>query len=293
MTISQSTHGFIRDFIFINFSKFFKIKVVVHLKGGNYDYFFSNQNFLLKKLIKFTLNNTNKIVVLGDKLKKMFDFDNKLESKINIINNCLTSIQDDFIKKKINPKEFKILFLSNLIVTKGYLDILKALRFLKNDGLNFKAFFCGKFLIKESNYKNELDQSRDFFERIKNYNLENYVTYIDNISGQEKIDKLIESDFFILPTNYIHEGQPVSIIEALAYKNIVITTKYKSIPDLIQNNENGFFVDYNSPHQIYVIIKSLINDPQSSLFIQNNSFKKYLENYTLDTHLKFEKLFKL
>ena len=125
----------------------------------------------------------------------MFDFDNKLESKINIINNCLTSIQDDFIKKKINPKEFKILFLSNLIVTKGYLDILKALRFLKNDGLNFKAFFCGKFLIKESNYKIELDQSRDFFERIKNYNLENYVTYIDNIEWSRKIDKLIESDF--------------------------------------------------------------------------------------------------
>ena len=41
-----------------------------------------------------------------------------------------------------------------------------------------------------------------------------------------------------------YEGQPVSIIEALAFKNIVISTKYRSIPDMIDENIEGFFVDY-------------------------------------------------
>lgn len=163
LTISQSRYGFIRDFLFINLSRFFNIKVVAHLKGGNYKNFYYSQNLFIRKLIKTTLNNTTNIIVLGEKLKNMFDFDSNLESKIKIINNCIPFKYNNFKKHKINQKEIKILYLSNLIVTKGYLDILIALKYLKNNGFQFKAYFCGKFLIKESNYKNEEEQKNDFF----------------------------------------------------------------------------------------------------------------------------------
>ena len=38
----------------------------------------------------------------------------------------------------------------------------------------------------------------------------------------------------------MNEGQPISIIEAMAYKNAIITTKYRSIPDLISEKKNVF-----------------------------------------------------
>lgn len=132
-----------------------------------------------------------------------------------------------------------------------------------------------------------------FFRRIKELGLIDSVIYKDSISGQDKINLLIANDFFILPTNYVHEGQPVSIIEALAYKNIVITTNYRSIPDLLKNYEEGIFVDYNSPHQIYSMIKLLTNDSNLSSKIQESSYKKFLNNFTLDIHINnFINLFK-
>ena len=89
----------------------------------------------------------------------------------------------------------------------------------------------------------------------------------------DKIHELLISDIFILPTNYIYEGQPVSIIEAIAFKNIAISTKYRSIPDMIDENIEGFFVDYGNPQQIFNKIK----------WIQDN---KELEKKCKIVHIK-------
>ena len=99
------------------------------------------------------------------------------------------------------------------------------------------------------------DLKNKFFKKIQDYNLNRNVKYISDLNFKDKIHELLISDIFILPTNYIYEGQPVSIIEALAFKNIVISTKYRSIPDMIDENIEGFFVDYGNPQQIFNKIK--------------------------------------
>ena len=51
ITIAQSWHGFLRDLYFIWIGRAFGNSIVVHLKGGNYDNFYSNLNCIQKFFI--------------------------------------------------------------------------------------------------------------------------------------------------------------------------------------------------------------------------------------------------
>ena len=51
LTISQSTEGFIRDFIIVIISKILGSKVVVHIHGGNYDGFYYEQKPFIQNQI--------------------------------------------------------------------------------------------------------------------------------------------------------------------------------------------------------------------------------------------------
>ena len=290
ITISQSKKGFFRDFFFILILSFFKIKIIVHLKGGNYDNFYYKQNFFIKKLIVYSLLKTKKIVVLGKSIEHIFHFEEKLKDKIEIIYNCLTfDLPGKIIKEDlISKKKLNILFLSNLIESKGYNDILEALSMLKKENIEFDASFCGSFYLSSDDTQkyNVTDLKNKFFKKIQDYNLNRNVKYISDLNFKDKIHELLISDIFILPTNYIYEGQPVSIIEALAFKNIVISTKYRSIPDMIDENIEGFFVDYGNPQQIFNKIKWIQDNKELGKKMQDSAHKRYLEQFTVEVHIK-------
>ena len=89
----------------------------------------------------------------------------------------------------------------------------------------------------------------------------------------------------MLPTNYKNEGQPISIIEAMANRCVVLTTNYRGISEMIMPNESGIFVDFNCPEQIAERVKYLIENPTEYEKISENGYQKYLENYTKEKHL--------
>ncbi|EKD27195.1 MAG: group glycosyltransferase, partial [uncultured bacterium] len=234
LTIAQSWVGFLRDFVFIFFSILGRHHIILHLHGGNYDQFYNNQFLLKRKLIKWTLSKADKIIVLSNNLISMFSFLPDYLSKVKVVPNGLPyeDVKNILPKIILNKREpIKILYLSNLIVTKGYLDVLDAMKILKEKtDYPVECNFCGKFLLgSDSNLYKTYDEAKDdFMHRIKKYGLENQVKWKGSIDGDAKIQELKDSHFFILPTNYNNEGQPISIIEAMAYGLCVITTKYRA-----------------------------------------------------------------
>jgi len=73
LTVSQSTPGFLRDFIFL-IGKLFRCKIVAHQFGGNFGNFYYNKNIILKSLIKLTYEKVDKIIVEGDFLNLILFF---------------------------------------------------------------------------------------------------------------------------------------------------------------------------------------------------------------------------
>ena len=137
LTKGSSLFGFLRDFAICACLPS-KSKFVVHLKGGNYDSFYENSSKVTQFMIRSFLKRANVIIVLGSSLVKMYDFEPLCKSKIQVVHNCLPFENKDLPKKFPRNKKVEILYLSNLIESKGYFDILVAAKdLLENNLIDF------------------------------------------------------------------------------------------------------------------------------------------------------------
>ncbi len=293
ITIAQSRHGFFRDLPLIWFAWFNNHQIVCHLKGGNYDNFYRQQPRWLQWLIRKTLLKVDIILVLGEQLRKMFDFEPRLKERVHVVFNGLPFSISKEIKYKELPENqqepIHILYLSNLIESKGYFDLLEAVKILVQEyQLSVQCHFCGMFIAHPSDdiCVKIADQAKFMFDDfVKKHELTNYVHYHGVVIGEDKESFLLKAHFFVLPTNYDNEGQPVSIIEAMAYANVVISTDYRAIPDMVVDKQTGFLVPYAQPRAIADRIKKLVMDPKRYVVMSQAARQRYENLFTRRAHL--------
>jgi len=290
ITVGQSNASFTRDIMFFTFSLIFRRKVYAHLKGGNFKNFYSESNTVFKKLIQFFYKRVHKIIILGHSLLDNFDFCEVLKAKIIIVENGLS---ENVLEKKINynkqkKSKLKIIFLSNLILSKGYLDLLESLRIMEKYTLNFSCIFAGNFYSSPDDpfSTNEVILEKLFNKSLMTLKNKKNVRYIGPVDNVKKTILLKNADIFVLPTYYVNEGQPISIIEAMAYKNVIISTPYRSIVDLISHNQEGFLVPPKSPQLIAKYLLDLYLNREKLLKMKKKSFFTYSNKFTKERHLK-------
>jgi glycosyltransferase involved in cell wall biosynthesis len=289
---SQSKMGFLRDKLIVSISKFFGAKVIGHLHGGNYNQFYEEQSTVYKKAIKKFLLDFDKTIVLSANLKPMFDFQPLMRHRIITVPNGVGEINPKMMSKSIaqygkdNP--LKLLYLSNLIESKGYLVFLDALKTLKEAGVFFEANFCGLFRAEndQSSYESPEHAEADFYNRINSYQLNGCVHYLGLVRGQAKDELLANAHFFVLPTAYTNEGQPLSIIEAMSFGCVVISTNYRAIPEMIQSGIDGLLINYPNANDIVKHIQQCVDAPAQYEYLSKNAIKSFNEKFTGSVHCK-------
>ncbi len=289
ITIAQSRAGFLRDFVLIWLARGAGAAVVVHLKGGNYDGFYEEQPDWLRWLIRASLRQTERILVLGEGLRDMYSFDAVLENRVEVVPNGLPVAFDGLVKKYPDPGEpIRILFLSNMIVSKGYWDLLDAIGYLqKKEGLIFDVVFAGAFMSSADDpdgFDASVEQER-FVRCIEERKLSDRVCYVGPVRGSEKWKLLESSHVFVLPTAYVNEGQPVSIIEAMAYGCVVISTRFRAIPDLVEDGVTGVLVNYKAPEEIASAIWAVGSQPARFVAMSEASTERYQKRFSMSAHL--------
>ncbi|CAD0006598.1 glycosyltransferase family 4 protein [Flavobacterium salmonis] len=211
---------------------------IIHIHGNHLGNEYKSLKGFKKRCFAFCIRKAAAGIVLSNSLRS--NFDGLLNpKKVFIVENFA---QDDLVQNKeiSKPKDkLRLLYLSNLMEEKGILDFLDSLILLKNEGIVFEADIAGK--IED---ESEIVINHKFRE------LQGFIKYHGVVSGQSKIDLLEKSNVFVLPTYYRMEGQPISLIEAMATGNIIVTTKFSGIPDII-SAENGRFVSSKSPESIF------------------------------------------
>ncbi len=271
ITPGQTFYGVLKYANFILISHLFKKRLVIHIHGNHLNNEYKFLHGFKKKIFHYLLSKANKGIVLSESLKEnMLPF---IKSK----NICvLFNFAEDYLiseDEKICVDELRIIFLSNLMEEKGIIDLLDALNFLEDLKINYKAKIAGNI------DKNNESRIKSKLEPLKN------TKYIGVVSGIDKKNLLDWANVFILPTYYKMEGQPISIIEAMATKNIIITTKHAGIPDIVKDGLNGYFVDVKSPTGISERLLYLDNNKKEFErigFYNKNYFK---DNFSL---LKFK-----
>lgn len=234
-TSSRSSLGFLKDFQLLVLSKIFRKKVINHLHGADFLEFYSNSG-LLKKIIYWSYNKINlSIVLLPSMINQYSDFK---KMKIEVLSNCYSL---EYLNSKVTffQKQKQIVFLSNLIYSKGIFIFLKAAEDILNQNNKVIVKIAGK-PMSDSIMSGKTLKSRfeTISENLKN-KFPNRFFYLGIVRGKQKKELLRNSSIYILPTFYKTEAFPISIIEAMYFGNVIITTDHNYLKDIV-SKKNGF-----------------------------------------------------
>lgn len=273
-TCTRSNFGFIKDFQLLLLARIFKKKVVNHLHGADFLHFYENSGFL-KKIIKWSYNkiNTN-IVLLPSMVEQFKDFP---DSNIKVISNCYSPDYSSF-KMDFSKKKTQIIFLSNLLYSKGIFLFLKAISKLLKIHDDLVVKIAGLPMADE--YMSVKEVRTKFAKESQKIKIiyPNRFHYLGLVQGENKQNLLEESSIFVLPTFYKTEALPLTIIEAMFYGNAVITTKHNYLGDII-SIKNGCLVKPKSHEDIVKSVSLLLNDKcnlsKIQLFNHNEAIKRY------------------
>ena len=174
----------------------------------------------------------------------------------------------------------RLLFLSNLIPSKGVYVLLDACRVLKERGLAFICDFVGGETKEIS--------AEVFREAVVARGLEGYVAYHGPKYGEEKLRFFAEADVFVFPTFYFNECFPLVLLEAMQWRLPLVSSNEGGIPDIIQHGVNGFVAERNDVMALANALERLITDPALRQQMGEAGYQRYREEFTLEA---FEKRF--
>lgn len=252
-TISQTKGGNLRDLVIFKMLELQHKKCLIHLHGGYYRQLVDNDMTSWQRRANYkAMSKIDGAIVLGPSLKWIFE--GMVPShKIYTVPNCVDDeflISDEKFENKLNKVKsesiYHVLWLSNFIRSKGYPVVLEMAKLEKKrvDGGEQKRLhfdFAGNFFEKS--------EEQYFWKFIEDNKLQNYITYHGVVGGDVKRKLLKKCVFFILPTRYPNEGQPISILEAMGNGMVILTTDHAGIPDIVEDGVNGFIGD--NPDEFY------------------------------------------
>lgn len=290
ITVSRSRVGFARDMLMIWSAWLYGCYIIVHVTGGNYDDFYRTQPRCWQFVIRHTLRRTHRIIVLSERLRAMFAFDPTLDGRISVVWTGLSFALNDPLPGRRLSKDgpVRLLFLSNLIQSKGYYDVLEAVAILrKTTAMRLEAIFAGHFLSSADDLVQMSPKQAEarFHEYVAENDLQDVVRYVGPVIGEQKRRLLETSDFFLLPTKYFTEGQPAAIIEAMAYGCVVISTDYRAIPDMVVNGISGVLIEAGRPDRIAAAIREILAEPDRYEAMSQAAVDRYEKFFTMHRHL--------
>jgi glycosyltransferase involved in cell wall biosynthesis len=243
-TIAHSKIGNLRDLMIIFLLLIKKNNIILHYHGGYYKKLYKSMNGFQKFLNRLLIGRVNKIIVLGESHRFLFD-DVISQEKIFICENfaedsifMTENEYEEISSKRKHSAKIKLLYLSNLIKTKGYKEVIDAFKKLEKIMPNkFELHIAGGFFEKDSEkILNEIVNDKKF---------DQIFFYHGVVDGHSKKKLLQDAEVFLLPTYYPNEGQPISVIEAMASGLLCVTTGIGGIKDVL-HEENSFYVKEKS-----------------------------------------------
>jgi glycosyltransferase involved in cell wall biosynthesis len=153
-------------------------------------------------------------------------------------------------KRREDPDELRLIFLSHVIRAKGPLVVLEALQEV--------AKTCAKKVSCDFYGPIHDDVRDDFVSQIKATPNARYCGVAEAGSGTQVIANY---DVLVLPTFFETEGHPGVLIEAMHAGVPVITTQIRTINDLVTDGRNGLLIPLKDSHALAEAIKRLALDP--------------------------------
>ena len=264
--------GFLKDAPFVLLCKLFCKKVVVH----------QHNKGMLRVVHRFPYNLLlpwvyRKVDVILLSWKLYPDVEEVVpKEKVWICPNGIPEVE--YIKQTVQSEVPKLLFLSNLVESKGVYVLLGACKQLKERGHRFVCHFVG-------GESKEINRER-FQQEVSDRQLEDCVFYVGPQYGEDKERYFQEATLFVQPT--FEDCFPLTILEAMQHGLPVVSTDEGAIPDMVIDGETGFICPGKNVDALVNSIEKILIDKELCKQMGEKGRLSYKEKYTMEV---FEKKF--
>lgn len=272
-TPTSDGYGIYRDALTISFIRFLNVKVVLHFHNkGVREY---SVHRIARIAYRLVFRKVKVILIANQLYNDISDYVNK-DDVYFLSNGIPRSVSDvkygEILKKRREGEHFnRLLFLSNLITTKGVWVLLEACEKLNKNKIPFQCYYVG----------NSGDVSLETLKQeVKRRGLQDCVFVEGPKYNDEKEYYFINSDIFVFPT--YHETFGLVLLESMEYGLPCITTPEGGIPSLVINNYNGILVQQHSSQDLYIAIKDLIFNISKRQCIGEKGHNIFIKKYTIE-----------
>jgi glycosyltransferase involved in cell wall biosynthesis len=171
----------------------------------------------------------------------------------------------------------KVLYLSLLIREKGFSDAIEgvmtanALCAKENRAFRFELILAGPFFSAED--------EATFQEMMWRCGNPAAIRHVGFVAGKEKARLMAESDVLCFPTYYYAESFGLVLVEAMAFGMPIVTTRWRSIPELLPPDYPGL-VEIKAPEQIgRALVEVALRDDAADFRA------RYLRDFTVEAFL--------
>ncbi|MBM3453697.1 MAG: glycosyltransferase family 4 protein [Bacteroidetes bacterium] len=246
---SLSINCLIRDGLIVYLSKLFRIKVLLIIHG------FEEDSLKQIRLLKLGYFRSDAIIVLADIFRDLL-VNVGYKQKIYVQHNPVHHDVFEYINANqscYNNSSFKnFMFFSRIEIDKGIFIALDAFHLLVSEypDINLTVIGDGQALNKAKKYvEDKLIPS---------------ITFTGFVTGREKLQLLSRCDTLLFPTS--KEGLPISVLEAMAAGQIIVTRPVGGLVDLFKICKFGFCISSKDPKDFSYAMREIIE--------QNEKFKK-------------------
>lgn len=161
-----------------------------------------------------------------------------------------------------NPKPL-ILAVGRLVEKKGFDDLIRAAKILKDQGLEFECKIIGTG-----------NQERQLRTLIDEQEVGDVVSMPGPMPREELIRLYPQASVFAAPCivgdDGNRDGLPTVLIEAMALGVPVVSTPVTGIPEIVHHEETGYLVPESSPEELAEAIRMQITDRATALRMARN-----------------------
>lgn len=260
--------SFFRKSILVRTLRLFGIKTVMHHHAAEFEEFYESLSQNKKQYVNKTLELADLNIVLSKRLVSMIT-DKAPNAKVEVLYNAV----DTYTQNPYNVEASNVLFLGRLGNRKGTYDLLRAFKSVEHRiPKNTMLYLCGD---------GDIEGIRAEVNKLA---LDNRVAHIGWIDSEKKKEYMHNSAINVLPS--YNEGLPMSILETMAYGLPNISTNIASIPEVIENNHNGFLVNPGDLAGLSKALVELLNHSEQRRLFSERSYSLILSKFSLDKHIE-------
>ena len=266
------THGFKENFIGGLAGRAYGAKYIVRTHHGKGMVGNSGINSWIEWLNAYLL--TNRIISVSNDLTKFLRTNHYPDRKIRTVHNgidpdsVVTTKTREAMKREVGLDEGVTVIgtIGRVEPIKGHRYFVEAAKLLleKRQGIHFMVVGAGSSLAELEEYAKRLS-------------VHDHVTFTG--FRENPADLLNMFDIFVLPS--VHEGIPITLLEAMILKKPIVASNVGGIPEVIKHSYSGLLTSPGDATAICSAFLQILNDERLRFQMAENAHKEVRRAFSL------------